>query len=110
VKKRTRGTQALLAAVTLALALATPAFAAEQAPDDMRPPAPVPTREEPTALQKAGDVLLLRPLLAVRLLAGVVALPLAWPTAFVLGDPDWAVDACVREPADRLFGRPLGRL
>ena len=94
----------------LVLTLALSAVVSAEPPSQMRPPAPLPTREEPTALQKTGDVILLRPLLAVRLVFGVAALPLAWPTAALLGDASWALDVCVREPGHRLFGRPLGRL
>ena len=94
----------------LVLMLALSAVASAEPPSEMRPPAPLPTREEPTVLQKTGDVILLRPLLAVRLAFGVAALPLAWPTAALLGDSDWALEICVREPVHRLVARPIGKL
>lgn len=94
----------------LLLTLAFTAVASAEPPSDMRPPAPLPTREEPTVLQMTGDVVLLRPFLVVRLVFGVAALPLAWPTAALLGDSDWALEVCVRDPAHRLFGRSIGQL
>jgi hypothetical protein len=99
--------RSLIAGLMLALAFA--GVAPAQSPGDASPP-PIPTREEPTVLQQAGDLLVLRPLLAVRLVVSVATLPLAWPTAALLGDSDWALEVCVREPAERLFGRPIGRL
>ena len=99
--------RSLVAGLILALALA--GLADAQSPSEVRVP-PIPTSEEPTTLQQAGDLVILRPLLAVRLVVGVAMLPLAWPTAALLGDSDWAIDVCVRDPADRLFGRPIGRL
>jgi hypothetical protein len=104
VKKRRSFTAGLV------LTLALSAVVSAEPPSEMRPPAPLPTREEPTALQKTGDVILLRPFLAVRLGFGVAALPLAWPTAALLGDSDWALEVCLREPVHRLFGRPIGQL
>ena len=97
-------------AAGLVLTLALSGVVSAEPPSEMRPPAPLPTREEPTVLQQTGDVLFLRPLLAVRLVVSVVTLPLAWPTAALLGDSDWAIEVCVREPVDRLFGRRIGRL
>ncbi len=94
----------------LVLTLALTAVASGEPSSRMRPAAPLPTREEPTVLQMTSDVILLRPLLAVRLAFGVAALPLAWPTAALLGDSDWALEVCVREPVHRLFERPIGQL
>lgn len=96
-----------LAALVLLAALAQPAFA--QDPNEIPPP-PLPTREEPGLAQKTGDLLLSRPLSAVRLVAGVVALPIAWPVAALLGDGGWALDVCLVEPYEYLVERPLGRL
>jgi len=104
MKKRRSFTAGLM--LTLALGVSVSA----ETPSGMPEPLPLPTREEPTVLQKAGDVVILRPLLFVRLVVGVAALPLAWPTAALLGDSDWALEACVREPAHRLFARPIGQL
>jgi hypothetical protein len=106
VKKRVSFDTALM----LVLVLALSACVTAETPSGMPAPPPLPTQEEPTVLQMTGDVVLLRPLLAVRLAFGVVALPLAWPTAALLGDAGWAWEACVREPAHRLFARPIGRL
>jgi hypothetical protein len=95
--------------VVLILALVLAGWADAQSPTDVPMP-PLPTSEEPTNLQRAGDLLFLRPLLAVRLVVGVAMLPLAWPTAALLGDSEWALDVCVSDPAERLFRRPIGRL
>ena len=100
--------RSLLALGTLLLVLASPAVAQE--PEDMRPPAPIPTREEPTVAQKIRDVAFARPVSAVRLVVGVVTFPLTFVVGAVLGDPGWAFDVCVRDPARDLFQRPLGRL
>jgi hypothetical protein len=94
--------------VSLLLAVASPVLAAD--PADIPPAPPLPVREEPTLIQKTGDVLFVRPLLAVRFVVNVAAFPVAWPVAAVLGDPGWAVDACLVAPTERLFERPLGRL
>lgn len=104
MKKRRSFTTGLV--LTLALGVSVSA----ETPSGMPAPPPLPTREEPTFVQKTGDVLFLRPLLAVRLVFGVVALPLAWPTAALLGDSDWALEVCIREPGRRLFVKPIGRL
>jgi hypothetical protein len=92
-------------AVSIAM-LAGPAIA--QSPDETPPPLPI--SDEPTPLQKTGDVLFVRPLLAVRFVVGVASFAVTWPVAAVLGDSGWAFDVCLAEPVDRLFKRPLGRL
>jgi hypothetical protein len=97
---------ALLFALLLAI-VAGPATA--QSPDETPRP-PLPISDEPTVLQKTGDVLFVRPLLAARFVVGVVSFAFTWPVAAVLGDSDWAFDVCLTEPVDRLFKRPLGRL
>ncbi len=97
-----------LSALLVFLMLPLPAFSED--PYDLPPARPLPTREEPTFAQKSGDLLLSRPISAVRLVAGVVMLPIAWPVAALLGDADWALDVCVRDPYEYLVERPLGRL
>jgi hypothetical protein len=76
---------------------------------EVRPPEPLPIAE-PTTLQKTGDILIARPLLAVRFVVAVVSFPLAWPVGAVLGDSGWAVETCLKAPWDRLVERPIGRL
>jgi hypothetical protein len=74
-----------------------------------RPPEPLPI-SEPTTLQKTGDVLIARPLLALRFVVAVVSFPIAWPVGAVLGDSGWAVEACLKAPWNQLVDRPIGRL
>ncbi len=97
-----------LALVCLTAALALPANAEDR--DGFPAAVPLPTREEPTLAQKTGDVLFSRPLSAVRLVVGVVALPIALPVAALLGDAGWALDVCLTQPYEYLVERPIGRL
>jgi len=103
-----RGWRSVVCVGVFALLLEAPVAAEE--PANLRPPAPIPTREEPHAAHVIGDIAFSRPVSAVRLVAGVVLFPLSFVVGAVLGDPGWAVDACVVEPARDLFRRPLGRL
>lgn len=96
--------------VALSISLLASASVAEDRIDEEQPPKPIPTRAEPTVAQTVGDVLFSRPIHAVRLITGVVMLPLALPVAAILGDASWAIGVCVTEPAEDLFQRPLGRL
>ena len=109
MRSLSRSSLALVVIGVLVLVLAAPT-AADEPPANMRAPAPVPTREAPTVAQKIGDVAFARPVSAVRLAVGVVAFPLTFVVGAVLGDPGWAFDVCVRDPARDLFQRPLGRL
>jgi hypothetical protein len=95
---------------SLLLTLLVTASVSAAPSSELRAPTPPATSEEPTGLQKVGDAFFLRPALAVRLVFGIVMLPIAWPTAALLGDSDWAFEACFHEPLDRLIHRPIGRL
>ena len=72
-------------------------------------PGPVPLPQaEPTVFQQAGDLLLGRPVAAVRLVAGIAMLPITLPVALVLWDLEWALEVCIQGPLDALIGRPIG--
>ena len=59
-------------------------------------------------LNQAGDLVVGRPVALVRLVAGVVALPVALPVGALLLDAGWALDVCVVEPFEDLTRWPLG--
>ena len=102
--RRARG---ILAILLLVWVLALPSVGASA--EHGTPPLPLPVREA-SPMHQVADVVLARPLSAVRLVVGAALLPLAWPVAAVLGDADWAVDVCIRDPANHLLHRPLGEL
>ena len=110
----------LLAAALLALAWAAPTGAepgaaalpaAAPAPSyEGHAPLPPLPRAEPSAFHVIADLVLARPIYLARLLAGIGAFPAALPVSTLLGEPRWALDVCIVEPAAWLFGRPLGEL
>lgn len=59
-------------------------------------------------LQRGGDAAFERPFHIARFLAGVVALPVVLPIAWVFTDWNNAVDVCVTGPYAMAFERPLG--
>jgi len=99
-----RSFRSRLAVVGGALLLSAPAGVAGSASEMHR------AESRPSRARVAGDILFARPVRAVRLVMGLIVLPIAWPTAELLGDADWAVDVCVRDPLSDLVDRPLGDL
>jgi hypothetical protein len=59
-------------------------------------------------LRRVGDAVFARPIFLVRLVAGIVAFPVALPIAAVFADWRDAVDVCVSGPYELVFRRPLG--
>ena len=72
--------------------------------NELRPPQPVP--QESSRLGQAGDVLIGRPVAALRLAVGVAAFPLTLTVGTLLGDPGWAYEACVEKPFEALVHWP----
>lgn len=58
----------------------------------------------------AADIVFARPFGFVQLVASVAMFPIAWPAGYIVGDSDFGPRVCWREPADRLFKKPLGEL
>lgn len=65
---------------------------------------------EPNAGQITQDVLIHRPLGFLQLAIGAVAFVPAWVLAYPFGGSDEVTRACITDPAQRTFHRPLGRL
>jgi hypothetical protein len=113
----------LLAAALLLASLATPlvdapAEASYEAPTMRRTDAALDPRDDPRlrrtgeterVLREVGDAVFARPIHFVRLVAGVAMLPVALPTAALLGDWRDALDICVTGPFEMVFQRPLDR-
>ena len=57
-----------------------------------------------------ADIVFARPFGFVQLVAGIAMFPIAYPAGWVVGDSDFGARVCVREPADRVFNKPLGEL
>jgi hypothetical protein len=57
-----------------------------------------------------ADMVFARPFGLVQLVAGIAVFPVAYPAGWILGDSDFGPRVCVREPADRVFNKPLGEL
>jgi hypothetical protein len=57
-----------------------------------------------------ADIVFARPLGLVQLVAGIAMFPIAYPAGWIVGDSDFGPRVCVREPADRVFKKPLGEL
>jgi hypothetical protein len=93
-----------LAVLSWVVLVSAPAGAAPLASEARQP------ESAPSQARIAGDVLLARPLRAMRLVMGAIMFPIAWPTAKLLGDGDWAMDVCLRDPAADLVDPPLGDL
>jgi hypothetical protein len=91
-----------LAALTLVVLLSAPAGGAPLASEARKP------ESEPSRADIAGDVLMARPLRAIRLVMGAIIFPIARPSAKLLGDGDWAMDVCLRDPAADLVDPSLG--
>ena len=87
------------ALVVLALFVSGAAAAAEGDPDP-----------RPNGLRIAYDLVLIRPLDLVQMATHVVFFPFAYPFSLVAGASasDFVLEACVSQPVDRAFRRPLG--
>ena len=94
--------RATLLALPLALFLASAGVARATEIPEPKPN----TARETSVLQQTGDVLIGRPVAFVRLVTGVVLLPITFPVSAVLGDPGWAWDVCVEDPY-RALVRPI---
>lgn len=100
-----------LALILVALLAAAPGLAQEPlSPATELPPAYEGMQGEPGVGRKAFDLVLLRPLSLVQLAVGAVVLVPAWPVAWLVDADDDVYRACIRQPVDRTFRRPLGRL
>lgn len=66
------------------------------------------TGDEERRLRQVGDAVFSRPVLFVRMVAGVAMLPVALPVAAVFADWRDALDFCVTGPYGMVFQRPLG--
>ena len=69
---------------------------------EIRPPAALPSAE-PSVLHQTADLLIGRPVAAVRLVTGVAMLPVVFPVSLVLGDPDWSLAVCLEDPLEDLL-------
>jgi hypothetical protein len=61
--------------------------------------------------EKLVDAVFVRPVgfVATAAVSGAFFL-VAYPVSLVLGDSEWVVDVCIREPIDHYIKRPLGEL
>lgn len=64
----------------------------------------------PSTLEKSYDLVVLRPFGLFQVATGSVILVAAYLPALAFDGEDDVVRACYREPVDRTFRRPLGRL
>jgi hypothetical protein len=96
-----------IVAVLIVLLLSSPALSAEPSGsgDDLERMA-----RPPGVARTAYDAVVLRPLGFLQVVVGAVVLVPSYPVALLVdGDEDvWR--ACVAEPVERTFRRPLGRL
>ena len=56
------------------------------------------------------DAALLRPLQLVQVVASAAVFLPAYPVGLLVGEGDYVMETCIREPVDRAFRRPLGAL
>jgi len=96
-----------IAIVLIVLLLSSPAFSVDSSGsgDDLERVA-----RPPGVARNAYDAVVLRPLGFLQVMVGAVVLVPAYPVALLVdGDEDvWR--ACVGDPVERTFRRPLGRL
>ena len=96
-----------IAIVLIVLLLSSPAFSVDSSGsgDDLERVA-----RPPGVARSVYDAVVLRPLGFVQVVVGAVLLVPAYPVALLVdGDEDvWR--ACVGDPVERTFRRPLGRL
>lgn len=64
----------------------------------------------PNVGDKIYDAVLLRPLGAIQLVIGAVAFVPSYPISLPFDGDDDVLRACITQPFDRTFRRPLGRL
>jgi hypothetical protein len=64
----------------------------------------------PGVARSAYDAVLLRPLGFLQVVVGAVVLVPSYPVALLVDGEDDVWRACVAEPVERTFRRPLGRL
>lgn len=69
-----------------------------------------PAERPPHLGEQVYDLLVLRPLGVVQLAVGAVALVPSYPIAWLFDGEGEVVRACLTDPVDRTFRRPLGRL
>jgi hypothetical protein len=56
------------------------------------------------------DVAILRPMGLFQLIMSSVAFVPFYPLSLVVGGSDAVVEICITQPAERVFGKPLGEL
>ncbi len=67
-------------------------------------------KQEPSFPRKLLDAMVLRPLQFVQVVASAAIFLPAYPMAWPFGGGDDVIEACITEPVDRLFRKPLGDL
>jgi hypothetical protein len=99
----------LLLAISLVLAAAPHrSYATDSASGYDEPPAGVESSPAGDRVREVWDVLFWRPIYAVQLVGGVVALPIALPLSALVGSWRDSIDICVTDPA-KMLARPLGQ-
>ena len=87
------------AALMLTLALAAPAAIAEEDGGKLL-----------RARRVAVDLAIERPLGLLEVAVGAAIFAIAYPISLVVGGSDGVVEACIEDPVDHTFKRPLGGL
>lgn len=64
--------------------------------------------DEPSAARRTYDLLVWRPLGAVRVVAGAAILIVAYPVGWALGEGEYVKRVCLDEPVRQVFQEPLG--
>jgi hypothetical protein len=66
--------------------------------------------DPPGVVRQVYDAVVLRPLDVIQFVVGAVLFVPSYPVALLVGGGDDVFRACIADPVDRTFRRPLGRL